>query len=131
MSKISRQQSTTLTQRQRRVGEEVRHLLSSCLVKDDFHIEGFDTACITVTEVRMSADLKHAYAYVMPLGGKKVEEALVVLKGIAPSLRTFLAKKLRLRTAPSLHFEADKTFDEVDRLEGILRSDHVAQDLSS
>lgn len=122
-------QSGTLTQRQRRVGEEVRQLLSTCLMKDDFHIEGFNTATITVTEVRMSADLKHAYAYVMPLGGEKVEKTLEILKNIAPQLRTFIAKKMRLRVAPVLHFEADKTFEQVDRLEALFKSDRVAQDL--
>lgn len=123
------QQPGTLTQRQRRVGEEVRQLLSVCLMKDDFHIEGFNVSVITVTEVRMSADLKHAFAYVMPLGGEKIAKTLKVLKKITPQLRTYISKNLHLRIAPFLHFEVDQSFDQVDRLEALLKSTHVAQDL--
>jgi ribosome-binding factor A len=119
------------TQRQRRVGEEVRSLLSSIFLRGDHHIADFDSSRITVTEVRMSVDLRHAFAFVMTLGGEHLEETLVTLKQIAPLLRSLISKSLRLRTAPMLHFEPDKSFDEVDRLEALLRSPQVAQDLQS
>ncbi len=127
----SNKQPAGPTQRQRRVGEEVRALLSSCLMRGDFHVPDFDGSLITITEVRMSVDLRHAFAFVMTLGGDNLEETISTLKQIAPLLRSHLAKSLRLRSAPMLHFEPDKTFDEVDRLERLLRLPQVVQDLQS
>src|SRR3990167_1690298 len=97
------------TQRQRRVGEEVRALLSSALLRGDIHVPDFDGTRITITEVRMSIDLHHAFAFVMPLGGDDMPGTLLKLKEISPMLRTHLAKALRLRIAPVLHFEPDLT----------------------
>lgn len=119
------------TQRQRRVGEEVRALLSSALMRGDIHVDDFDSTRVTITEVRMSIDLHHAFAFVMPLGGEDMSGTLERLKEAAPFLRTHLAKSMRLRVAPQLHFEPDLTFDEVDRLEKIFRLPQVAQDLQS
>jgi ribosome-binding factor A len=119
------------SQRQRRVGEEVRALLSSVLRREDIHVPDFNGSLVTVTEVRMSVDLRHAFAFVMTLGGENLDSTLLVLKQIAPLLRSHLAKSMRLRTAPMLHFEPDTSFDEVDRLEKLLRSPRVAQDLQS
>ena len=118
-----------LTQRQRRVGEEVRGLISECLARESFYVEGFNPAAVTITEVRMSIDLKHAFAFVMPLGGENVQETIAALKEVAPQIRTYLSKKLRLRLAPVVHFEEDKTFEQVERLETLLRSKQVAQDI--
>ncbi len=119
------------TQRQRRVGEEVRALISSALMRGDLYIPDFDGTMITITEVRMSIDLRHAFAFVMPLGGENMDTTLETLKQIAPLLRSHLAKSMRLRAAPILHFEPDLTFDEVDRLERLFRLPQVAQDLKA
>lgn len=126
-----RLQPEDFSHRQRRVGEEVRHLLSSFLMRGDFYSDNPSSSLITITEVRMSVDLRHAFAFFMPLGGKGIEEALVSLKELAPQMRTFLAKSLRLRVAPMLHFEIDRTFEEVEKLEALLASNHVAQDLKA
>jgi ribosome-binding factor A len=117
------------TQRQRRVGEEVRALLSSVLMRGDLYVPDFKSEVITITEVRMSVDLRHAFAFVMTLGGENLEATLATLKQIAPLLRSHLAKSLRLRSAPMLHFEPDKSFEEVDKLERLFRLPQVAQDL--
>lgn len=119
------------SQRQLRVGEEVRALMSACLMRGDVYIEDFNGSLVTITEVRMSVDLKHAFAFVMTLGGENLDETLAKLKQIAPLLRSHLAKSMNLRTVPILHFEPDKTFDEVDKLERIFRLPQVAQDLGS
>jgi ribosome-binding factor A len=119
------------TQRQRRVGEEVRALLSSCLMRGDVYIADFNGSLVTITEVRMSIDLRHAFCFVMTLGGENLEKTLVKLKQIAPLLRAHLAKSMRLRAAPIIHFEPDKTFDEVDRLEKLFKNPIVAQDLQA
>lgn len=123
-------QGSAPSQRQLRVGEEVRALLSACLMRGDVYIEDFDGSKITITEVRMSVDLRHAFAFVMTLGGEDLDKNMTKLKQIAPLLRSYLAKGMNLRTVPILHFEPDKTFDEVDRLERLFRLPHVAQDLS-
>lgn len=119
------------SQRQRRVGEEVRALLSACLMRGDVYIEDFNGSLVTITEVRMSVDLRHAFSFVMTLGGENLDETLVKLKQISPLLRSYLAKSMSLRTVPILHFEPDKTFDEVDRLERIFRLPVVARDLQA
>lgn len=132
MTKSSKNSKNTgPSQRQLRVGEEVRALMSACLMRGDVYIEDFNGSLVTITEVRMSVDLKHAFAFVMTLGGENLNETLVKLKQIAPLLRSYLAKSMNLRTVPILHFEPDKTFDEVDKLERIFRLPQVAQDLGS
>lgn len=124
-------QSEDLSFRQRRVGEEVRALLSSFLMRGDFYTTSEFSGMITITEVRMSVDLKHAFAFVIPLGGEDMEGALEFLKELMPQLRSCLAKSLRLKSVPILHFEADRSFEEVQKLENILNSERVARDIRS
>ena len=85
---------------------------------------------VTVTEVRISPDLKHATAFVVPLGGEHVVEILAALKRSAPYLRGVVARTLRLRHAPALHFERDASFDHAEHIERILHSPEVQQDLA-
>ena len=109
------------SQRCLRVGEEVRHILSDLLARRELPMEALQGQSITVTEVRMSADLRQANVYVIPLGGKGGAEAVKALQAIAPKMRHFLAKQMSMKAVPHLRFHYDATFDEVDRVDALLR----------
>ena len=117
------------SQRQLRVGEQIRHLLSDILSRGDLHDPDLVDVSITVSEVRISPDLRNATAFVVPLGGVHVGETVAALRRAAPHLRGLVARNLRLRYAPNLSFQADTSFDEAQRIDGLLRSPTVARDL--
>ena len=119
------------SQRQLRVGELVRHALSAFLSRDEILDPDLDGAFITVPEVRMTPDLKLAKVYVMPLGGQKVETVVEALNRNQKFIRGQVTPKLDLKYAPQFRFYEDETFDEASRIDEILRSDHVAQDLDA
>jgi len=116
------------SQRQLRVGEEIRHALAMIFERGELRDPGLQGAPITVTEVQASPDLRHAYVYIMPLGGDDRENALKALKRARPFLRRQISKSLGLRFSPDLHFEIDVTFDEADHISALLRDPRVAQD---
>lgn len=118
------------SQRQLRVGEEVRHALAALFQRGDFHDPELQNLRITVTEVRISPDLSNATAFITPLGGGHVEEALAALRRAAPFLRGQVARAVKLRHAPTLSFEADTSFDYASRIDSILHSPDVARDLT-
>lgn len=119
------------SQRQLRVGEEVRHALAAVFQRDDFHWpEGLTPAGITVTEVRVSPDLRNATAYVMPLGGIKMTETIRALNDAVGFFRHVVAENVRLRFVPKLVFAADTSFDYATRIETMLHDPVVAKDLS-
>ena len=119
------------TQRQLRVGEEVRHVLAWTIERGELRDPALKTP-ITVTEVRISPDLKNATAFVTPLGGgaTQMKEILEALKRASGFLRHTIAKQLNLRYAPKLSFERDDSFDEAGRIDKILHSPEVARDLA-
>ncbi len=120
------------SQRQLRVGEEIRHVLASILMRGDgVWPSGFDTAVITVTEVRVSPDLHNATAFVMPLGGRQVEAVVRVLNQGSGFFRRELGKVLSLRQVPAIRFLADESFAEASKIEGILHDPAVARDLKA
>lgn len=116
------------SQRQLRVGEEIRHTLAMVLERGDLRDPGLKGASITVTEVRTTPDLRHAYAYVMPLGGADKEAALQALNRARSFLRHQVSKSLTLKYSPDLHFALDESFDESDRISMLLRDPQVARD---
>jgi ribosome-binding factor A len=116
-------------QRQRRVGEEVRHALSQILRDGVCRDPLLQEASITVSEVRISPDLRNATVYVMPLGGARAGEILTGLKRSAPFLRALVAGGLRLRYAPSLSFALDASFDQAHRISTLLARPEVERDL--
>lgn len=116
------------SQRQLRVGEEIRHTLAMILERGELRDPGLQRAPITVTEVRATPDLRHAYVYIMPLGGGDGDAVLQGLRRARPFLRRHISKSLALKFSPDLHFELDETFDESDRIGALLRDPHVAQD---
>ncbi len=117
------------SQRQLRVGEEIRHLLSDVLLRTEFHDPVLAKAHLTVSEVRMSPDLKHALVFATVLGHKDIRPLLPALKRVAPFLRAQIAPRLGLRVTPELKFVADEAMDEATKINQILHSPEVARDL--
>ena len=109
------------SQRQLRVGEEIRHLLAELLERGNMRDPDLRDATITVTSVDVSPDLRNATAFVMPLGGKDSEKILAALKRAAPWFRGRVGEKAGLRSAPDIRFRLDRTFDEADRIGALLR----------
>lgn len=115
------------SQRQLKVGEEVRHALATILERG--LVRGLGGAMVTVTEVRMSPDLRNADAFVIPLGGDDGGAAVAALTRAKPFLRRQVARTVSLKYVPDLFFIADGTFDEAGRIEALLRRPDVARDL--
>ncbi len=117
-------------QRQLRVGEEIRHALARILAGGAVRDPALQYIRITVTEVRVSPDLKHATAFVMPLGGRDAAAALAGLRRGAAYLRMRVAREVKLRVAPTIAFELDASFDRASRIDALLRRPDVARDLT-
>src|SRR5262245_27745395 len=117
------------SQRQLRVGELVRHTLSELFTRGDVHDEVIQGHLITVPEVRMTADLRLATIYVMPLGGRDTEEVLAALDRNKKYLRGEIARRVNLKFAPEIRFRIDERFDEAERIEKLLRTPRVRRDL--
>lgn len=117
------------SQRQLRVAEEVRRVLAEVFARTEFRDPDLVDATITVTEVRVSPDLRHATAFVARLGRTDIEALLPALKRVAPFLRTQLARILRLRSAPEIHFQPDTALDYAMEMDALLRSPDVRRDL--
>ena len=112
-----------------KVGERVRHLLSELLTRQQVHDDTLTTHQISVTEVRMSPDLRQAKVYVKPLLGGDEEEVLAALRRNTAYLQREVAQRLGLKFAPKLKFLADESFDEADRIDRLLNDPKVARDL--
>lgn len=117
------------SQRQLRVGEEIRHIVARALERGDFHDRVLDTVPVTISEVRVSPDLCHATAFVMSLGGVRLDEVLEALGRNAWVLNKAIARALTLRRSPTLKFLADPSFDEASHIDSVLRRPEVARDL--
>jgi len=117
------------SQRQLRVGEEMRHALARIFERGELHDPALHESPLTVTEVRVSPDLKRATAYVMPLGGRNAAEIMAGLKRGASHLRRLVAQEVKLRVAPQIFFALDQSFDEASRIDALLRREDVARDL--
>ena len=117
------------SQRQLRVGEEIRHLLAELLERGDMRDPELREARITVTSVDVSPDLRNATAFVIPLGGKDSERLLTALRRAAPWFRARVSEKAGLRSAPEIRFRLDTTFDEADKIGALLRRPDVARDI--
>ncbi|XAO70739.1 MAG: 30S ribosome-binding factor RbfA [Acetobacteraceae bacterium] len=117
------------TQRQLRVGEEIRRLLADQLTRTGFRNPELVGVQVTVTEVRVSPDLRHATAFVCRLGRQDVEEILPALQKVAPHFRTALSRAMRTRIVPEIHFQADTAFERAMDVEAIFNSPEVRRDL--
>lgn len=117
------------SQRQLRVGEELRHALADLFRRGDFHDPELSALNITVTEVRISPDLSNATVFFSTLGGGQMEEAKTALRRAAAFLRGQVARMVNLRHAPMLSFEIDTSFEYAHHIDNILHSPAVARDL--
>lgn len=118
------------SQRQLRVAQEVKRAVMSVLERGDLRAEEIRKAFITLTEVRVSPDLKYVTAYVMTLNGKNLGVVLEMLNAEKGAFKKEIASKLQLRYTPDISFRADDTFVEVERIEKLLKHPKVAQDLN-
>lgn len=109
------------SQRQLRVGELLRHALVAALGRGEVRDPGLQGVSVTVSEVRLSPDLRSATAYVMPLGGVGTAEVVEALQRAAPFLRGVIARSVQLRSVPALSFAADTTFDHAAKIDALLR----------
>jgi ribosome-binding factor A len=117
------------SQRMLRIGEMVRHHLAELLTRGEIHDDVLASHVVTIPEVRISPDLKLATAYVMPLGGKDTEAVIAALERNKKFIRAQVAHVLNLKYAPDIRFRADKTFEEVNRIDALLFSEKVRQDV--
>lgn len=117
------------SQRQLRVGEELRHALARILRDGECRDPVLEDASITVTEVRMSPDLRNATAFVMPLAGTNATEVVAGLERSATFLKGRVAREVQLRNTPNLVFELDESFDRAHRISALLTRPEVARDL--
>ncbi len=118
------------SQRQLRVGEVIRRALSDILARGDVHDPDLTRVSITVSEVRAASDLRQATAYVMPLGGVNTEGVVKALNRNRAELRRLVTGQIDLRFSPELSFQADASFDRMDRTRALLRSPAVSRDLA-
>ena len=117
MSKLGK----PISQRQLRVGEMIKQSLSMIFLREEAKITDIDTKTITVTEVRMSPDLKTAKVFVLPLGGKDTERVIDKLKEFSFVIRKVLSKKIIVKFLPKLFFVNDDSFDYAEKIENLIR----------
>jgi len=112
-----------------RVGEQMRHVLSELLARGDVHDDTLQSHLVSITEVRMSPDLRHATVFVKPLLGQDEEVVLKALRTNTAFLQREVARRVRIKYAAKLKFLTDESFDESSHIDQLLRSDKVARDL--
>jgi ribosome-binding factor A len=123
------EKTTGPSQRQLRVGELIRHALAEMLTRGDIHDDVLAAHVITIPEVRMTPDLRLASIYVMPLGGKDIAPVLAALDRNRKYIRTEVAHTVNLKFAPDIRFLADESFEEAARIDRLLATKKVRQDL--
>ena len=128
---MARQHSTpeTLSVRLLKVGEQVRHIISDLLTRQQVHDDVLTAHSVSVTEVRMSPDLRQAKVYVKPLLGTDEEKVLKALRTNTAFFQREVAQRLKLKYAAKIQFWPDESFDEADRIERLLSDPRVVRDL--
>lgn len=129
MNKPRTQPGGAPSQRQLRVGEVIRRALSEILARGETHDPELGGASITVSEVRTSPDLRHATAFVLPLGGVNTQAVVKALNRNKAELRRLVTSRIDLRFSPELSFQPDESFDRMDRARDLFNSPDVARDL--
>ena len=119
------------SQRALRVGELIRHAMADMLTRGDVHDPVLEGHLITVPEVRMTADLRLATIYIMPLGGDRAQEIVEALNRHQRFIRGRIAPELDLKFAPELRFFVDETFEQFGKIDSLLKSDRVQRDLNA
>ena len=113
-----------ISQRQLRVGEMIKQSLSMIFIRNEAKVPNLETKTVTVTEVKMSQDLKIAKAYVMPLGGKNAEEVILKLKEYSFLIRKVLSQKVFMKFLPKLLFRKDESFEYAEKIENLIKQTH-------
>ena len=121
---MKKHDSDQFSQRQLRVGEMIKQSLGQIFLKGEAKVPTLETNNITVTEVRMSPDLKNARAYVIPLGGKDSDKTVDLLTDFSYLVRKALAKKIRMKFLPRISFISDKSFDYAEKIEKLIKKTH-------
>ena len=121
---MKRYEDNQHSQRQLRVGEMVKKSLSNIFLKGEAKVPTLETNKITVTEVRMSPDLKNAKAYVIPLGGKDAEKTVNLLTKFSYVVRKALSKKIAMKFLPKISFVNDKSFDYAEKIEKLIKENY-------
>ena len=111
----------TVSQRQLRVGEMIKQSVSMIFLRNEAKVPNLETNTITVTEVKMSQDLKIAKAYVLPLGGKDADEVINKLKEYSFLVRKILSKKIMVKFLPKLLFRKDESFEYAEKIENLIK----------
>ena len=118
---IRQENNAPFSQRQLRVGELIKQSLGQIFLKDEAKVPTLETKNITVTEVRMSPDLKNARAYVIPLGGKDTDKAVDILTQFSHHIRKALSKKVDMKFLPKLIFRKDESFEYAEKIENLIK----------
>ena len=118
---MSKKNIKTVSQRQLRVGEMIKQALCNICMRGEAKLPNLETSNITVTEVRMSPDLKTAKAFVLPLGGKNATEVIDILKEFSFVVRKVLSKKISTKFLPKLLFVKDDSFDYAEKIENLIK----------
>ena len=118
---IKQSYDTSFSQRQLRVGELIKQSLGQIFLRDEAKVPILETKNITVTEVRMSPDLRNARAYVIPLGGKNTDKVVNTLTGFSYLIRKALSKKIDMKFLPRVSFVSDKSFDYAEKIEKLIQ----------
>ena len=118
---VRQNNDSPFSQRQLRVGELIKQTLGQIFIRNEAKVPSFETKNITITEVRMSADLKNAKAYVIPLSGKDTENAVNVLTEFSHLIRKALSKKIEMKFLPKVSFISDKSFDYAEKIEKLIQ----------
>ena len=117
---MRRDNNEAFSQRQLRVGELIKQSLGQIFLRDEAKVPILETKNITVTEVRMSPDLKNARAYVIPLGGKDSDKTVSILTEFSHLIRKALSKKIDMKFLPRVSFISDKSFDYAEKIERLI-----------
>ena len=121
---MKRHNNNQFSQRQLRVGEMIKQSLGQIFLRGEAKLTTLETNNITVTEVRMSPDLKNARAYVIPLGGKNADKIVDLLTESSYLVRKALSKKIYMKFLPKISFINDKSFDYAEKIEKLIRKSH-------
>ena len=117
----SKKNGRTLSQRQLRVGEMIKQALGNIFMRGEAKLPDIETSNITVTEVRMSPDLKTAKTFVLPLGGKNANKVIDILKDFSFIVRKVLSKKISMKFLPKLLFVKDESFEYAEKIENLIK----------
>ena len=118
---IKQANNAEFSQRQLRVGEMIKQSLGQIFLREEAKVPSIETRNITVTEVRMSPDLKNARAYVIPLGGKNTESTVKILTEFSYKIRQVLSKKIDMKFLPKVSFIGDQSFDYAEKIENLIK----------